>query len=160
MHRIVKRAVLTVAPRRTIDNHMVDFSEVRLDRAFGALADPTRRAILDRLAQDSELAVTQIAGRFDVSLPAVIKHLDVLARAGLIERAKTGRTVHCRLRTEPMETAMQWLARYERFWTERLDALAKFLEEDQCSASPASPSSVASKPRRPKSSRRGRTRKK
>jgi DNA-binding transcriptional ArsR family regulator len=75
---------------------MVDFSDVRLDRAFAALADPTRRAILDRLAQASELAVTEIAGRFDVSLPAVMKHLDVLARAGLIERAKTGRTVNCR----------------------------------------------------------------
>jgi len=139
---------------------MVDYSDVGLDRAFAALADPTRRAILDRLAQDDDLAVTQIAGRFEVSLPAVIKHLDVLARAGLIERAKTGRTVHCRLRAEPMESAMQWLARYERFWTERLDALAKFVEEDQCSPSPASPSSAALKPRRPKSSRRGRTRKK
>ena len=138
---------------------MVDFSDVQLDRAFSALADPTRRAILDRLAHNSELAVTQIAGRFDVSLPAVIKHLDVLARAGLIERAKTGRTVQCRLRAEPMETAMQWLARYERFWTERLDALAKFVEEDQCSPSPASPSSPAAKPRRTKSSRRGRTQK-
>jgi len=139
---------------------MVDFSDAQLDRAFAALADPTRRAILDRLAHDSELAVTQIAGRFDVSLPAVIKHLDVLARAGLVERAKTGRTVHCRLRAEPMENAMQWLARYERFWTERLDALAKFVEEDQCSPNPVSPSSAASKPRRPRSSRRGRTRKK
>ena len=104
---------------------MVYFSDVQLDRAFAALADPTRRAILDRLAQASELAVTEIAGRFDVSLPAVMKHLDVLARAGLIERAKTGRTVLCRLRAEPMETAMQWLARYERFWTEQLDALAR-----------------------------------
>jgi len=139
---------------------MVYFSDVQLDRAFAALADPTRRAILDRLARDSELAVTQIAGGFDVSLPAVIKHLEVLARAGLIERAKTGRTVHCRLWAEPMETAMHWLARYERFWTERLDALAKFVEEDQCSPSPASRSSAASKPRRPKSSQRRWTRKK
>src|SRR5262245_53911475 len=139
---------------------MVDFSDVELDRAFAALADPTRRAILDRLAQDDDLAVTQIAGRFEVSLPAVIKHLDVLARAGLIERAKTGRTVHCRLRAEPMESAMQWLARYERFWTARWDALAKSAGADQCSPSQASPSSAASKPRRPKSSRRGRTRKK
>jgi len=160
VHAIVKCAVLTAASRRTIHNHMVDFSDVQLDRAFAALADPTRRAILDRLAHNSELAVTQIAGRFDVSLPAVIKHLDVLARAGLIERAKTGRTVQCRLRAEPMETAMQWLARYERFWTERLNALAKFVEEDQCSPSPASLSSAASKPRRLKSSRRGWTPKK
>jgi DNA-binding transcriptional ArsR family regulator len=139
---------------------MVDFSAAPLDRAFAALADPTRRAIIDRLARESELAVTEIAGPFAVSLPAVMKHLDVLARAGLIERAKTGRTVRCRLRAEPMETAMHWLARYERFWTERLDALAKFVEDEECSPSPASRSSAASRPRRRKSSAPGRTRKK
>ena len=89
-----------------------------------------------------------------------MKHLDVLARAGLIERDKTGRTVRCRLKAAPMETAMQWLARYERFWTEQLDAPGRFVEEDTCSPSQASPSSAASKPRRRKSSARGRTRKK
>jgi len=73
VHAIVNCAVLTPASRRTTLNHMVYFSDVLLDRAFAALADPTRRAILDRLAHDSELAVTQIAGRFDVSLPGVIK---------------------------------------------------------------------------------------
>src|SRR5262245_46535256 len=98
----------------------------------------TRRGARSSIT-NSELAVTQIAGRFDVLLPAVIKHLDVLARADLIERSKTGRSVHCRLRA---------------------DALAKFVEEDQRSPSLASPSSAASKPRRPKSSRRGRTWKK
>ena len=139
---------------------MVDYSQTQLDLAFAALADPTRRAILDRLAREEELAVTEIAGPFAVSLPAVMKHLDVLARAGLVEREKTGRTVHCRLRAAPMETAMQWLARYERFWTDRLDALAKFVERESCSPSQASPSSAASKPRRRKSSARGRTRKK
>ena len=141
-------------------NHMVDYSNARLDLAFAALADPTRRAIVDRLARQSQLAVSEIAAPFAVSLPAVMKHLDVLARAGLVEREKTGRTVHCRLRAAPMETAMQWLARYERFWSEKLDALAKFVEEDACSPSPASPSSAASKPRRRKSSAPGRTRKK
>ena len=140
---------------------MVDYEPVPLDLAFAALADPTRRAILDRLAREDGLAVTAIAAPFAVSLPAVMKHLDVLARAGLVEREKTGRTVHCRLRAAPMETAMQWLARYERFWSERLDALAKFVEtEAACSPSQASPSSAASKPRRRKSSARGRTRKK
>jgi DNA-binding transcriptional ArsR family regulator len=139
---------------------MVDYSAAQLDRAFAALADPTRRAIIERLARADDLAVSDIAGPFAVSLPAVMKHLDVLARAGLIERQKTGRTVHCRLRAEPMETAMQWLARYERFWTERLEALAKFVEKDACSPNPASPSSGASKPRRRKSSARGRTRRK
>jgi DNA-binding transcriptional ArsR family regulator len=139
---------------------MVDYSTAQLDLAFAALADPTRRAIVDRLARQSELAVTEIAAPFAVSLPAVMKHLDVLARAGLVEREKTGRTVHCRLRATPMERAMQWLARYERFWGEKLDALAKFVEEDACSPSPASPSNAASKPRRRKSSAPGRTRKK
>jgi DNA-binding transcriptional ArsR family regulator len=138
---------------------MVDYQEAQLDRAFAALADPTRRAIVDRLARDSELAVTEIAEPFSVSLPAVMKHLDVLARAGLVDRVKTGRTVHCRLKAEPMESAMHWLLRYERFWAEKLDALAKFVETDTCSPSQASPSSAASKPRRRRSSPRGRTRK-
>jgi DNA-binding transcriptional ArsR family regulator len=139
---------------------MVYYRDQQLDLAFAALADPTRRAILDRLARENGLAVSEIARPFAVSLPAVMKHLDVLARARLIEREKSGRTVHCRLKAAPMQTAMQWLARYERFWTERLDALAKFVEEDQCSPNPASPSSAASRPRRKRSSRRGRTRKK
>jgi DNA-binding transcriptional ArsR family regulator len=141
---------------------MVDYRHVQLDQAFAALADPTRRAILDRLAREEVLAVSEIAAPFSVSLPAVMKHLDVLARAGLIERTKTGRTVRCTFRPEPMETAMQWLARYERFWTEKLNALAKFVEEDTCPSpkSQASPSSASSAPRPRRSSRRGRTPKK
>jgi DNA-binding transcriptional ArsR family regulator len=145
----------------TILNHMVEFSGAQLDLAFAALADPTRRAIVDRLAEVPELAVTEIAAPFPVSLPAVMKHLDVLARASLIERHKIGRTVRCRLLPGPMEAAMHWLARYERFWTEQLDRLAAFVEEEEpCSPSQASPSSAASKPRRRKSSRPGRTRRK
>ena len=141
---------------------MVDYSNARLDLAFAALADPTRRAIVDRLARQPELAVTEIAGPFAVSLPAVMKHLDVLARAGLVEREKTGRTVRCRLRAAPMESAMQWLTRYERFWTEKLDALAKFVEEESCpNPKPqALPSSAGSKRRRKRSSAPGRIRKK
>ena len=139
---------------------MVYYTNTQLDLAFAALADPTRRAIVDRLAGEPELAVTEIAAPFAVSLPAVMKHLDVLARANLIERKKSGRTVRCRLKAAPMETAMQWLARYERFWTEQLDRLAAFVEEEQCSPSQASPSNAASKPRPRKSSPRGRTRKK
>jgi DNA-binding transcriptional ArsR family regulator len=140
---------------------MVYYNDDQLDLAFAALADPTRRAILERLGREDALAVSEIAKPFAVSLPAVMKHLDVLARARLIEREKSGRTVRCRLRAAPMETAMQWLARYERFWTERLDALAKFVEEDPCpSPKPrASPSSASSRPRRKKSSRPGRSRK-
>jgi DNA-binding transcriptional ArsR family regulator len=139
---------------------MVEFHSAELDLAFAALADPTRRAIVDRLADEPELSVTEIAAPFQVSLPAVMKHLDVLARASLIERQKTGRTVRCRLQPAPMEAAMHWLSRYERFWTEQLDRLAAFVEEDSCLPSQASPSNAASKPRRRKSSARGRTRKK
>jgi DNA-binding transcriptional ArsR family regulator len=138
---------------------MVDFRGAQLDLAFAALADPTRRAIVDRLAGEPELTVTELAAPFAMSLPAIMKHLDVLARANLIERSKSGRSVHCRLNAAPMESAMHWLARYERFWTERLDRLAAFIEEEQCSPSQASPSSAASKRRRTKSSRRGQTRK-
>jgi DNA-binding transcriptional ArsR family regulator len=140
---------------------MVDFSSAQLDLAFAALADPTRRAIVDRLSEQPELSVTELAAPFSVSLPAVMKHLDVLARANLIERTKTGRTVRCRLQPGPMEAAMYWLSRYERFWTEELDRFAAFVEEEEpCSPSQASPSSAASKPRRARSTRRGQTRKK
>jgi DNA-binding transcriptional ArsR family regulator len=142
---------------------MVEFSNAQLDLAFAALADPTRRALVDRLAGEPELSVTELAAPFPLSLPAVMKHLDVLARASLIERRKTGRTVRCRLAPRPMEAAMHWLARYERFWSEGLDRLAAFVEEETpCSPnrppSQASPSSAASRPRRARSLRRGRTR--
>jgi DNA-binding transcriptional ArsR family regulator len=143
----------------TILNHMVYIQNEQLDRAFSALADPTRRAILDQLARQDGQSVTELAQPFPVSLPAVMKHLDVLARANLIERAKSGRTVRCRLKAAPMESAMQWLARYEHFWNTQLDRLAAFLEEEQCSPNQASPSNAASKRRRRKSSARGRTRK-
>jgi DNA-binding transcriptional ArsR family regulator len=141
---------------------MVDYNGAQLDLAFAALADPTRRAIIERLAHAADgLSVSEIAKPFAVSLPGVMKHLDVLGRAQLIERTKTGRTVRCRLQAAPMETAMQWLARYERFWTGRLDALAKFVEEEPCSSprAQASPSSARSKRRRKKSSQHGRSRK-
>jgi DNA-binding transcriptional ArsR family regulator len=138
---------------------MVYFQGTKLDLAFAALADPTRRAIVDRLAGVPELTVSQLAAPFAMSLPAIMKHLDVLARANLIERSKCGRSVHCRLNAAPMEGVMHWLARYERFWTEQLDRLAAFIEEEPCSPSQASPSNAGSRRRRPKSSKRGRTRK-
>jgi DNA-binding transcriptional ArsR family regulator len=139
---------------------MVEFQTSQLDLAFAALADPTRRAIVDRLAEEPDLSVTELAAPFPVSLPAVMKHIDVLARADLVERRKTGRTVRCRLRPGPMEAAMLWLARYERFWSSQLDRLTAFLDEEEpCSPSQVSPSSAASKRRRARSSRPGRTRK-
>jgi len=142
---------------------MVYFSPATLDRTFAALADPTRRALLARLSETDAVSVSELAKPFAMSLPAVMKHLDVLSDAGLVTRNKTGRTVACRLRAEPMEQANEWLNRYQRFWTERLDQLAAFLEEDACpppSSNQASPSSAASMPRRRKSSAPGPTRKK
>src|SRR5712691_2324753 len=132
-----------------------------LDRTFAALADPTRRALLARLEEQESVTISELARPFPMSLPAVMKHLDVLSDAGLIARAKTGRTVACRLRAEPMEEARRWLDRYQRFWSEQLDRPALFLEDESCQSpsSPASPSSAASRRRRPKSSAPGRTRK-
>ena len=144
-------------------NHMVYYSPAPLDRTFAALADPTRRALLARLSETDSLSVSELAEPFAMSLPAVMKHLDVLSDAGLVTRNKNGRTVSCRLRAEPMHEANEWLNRYQRFWTERLDQLAAFLEEETCPpppSSPASPSSAGSTPRRQKSSAPGPTRKK
>jgi len=108
---------------------MVHFSDAHLDRAFAALADPMRRAIIERLAKVSELAVSEIAAPFALSLPGVIKHLDVLARARLIERSKIGRSVRCRLTGEGMQDALAWLTRYQRFRTASLAALARVVED-------------------------------
>jgi DNA-binding transcriptional ArsR family regulator len=134
-----------------------------LDRTFAALADPTRRALVARLSERDNLSVSELAQPFAMSLPAVMKHLGVLAEAGLLTRAKSGRTVSCRLRAEPMRDANDWLNRYQKFWTERLDRLAAFLEEDQWPPprpSRASRSSGASTRRPRKSLPPGPTRKK
>lgn len=98
-----------------------------LDRLFAALSDPTRRAIIERLAAE-ELTISELARPLPISLPGVMKHLDVLEAAGLVARRKQGRTVTCRLTAEPMEDAMAWIAQYRRFWSESLDRLAAALE--------------------------------
>lgn len=122
---------------------MVKYQEAELNDIFAALADPTRRALLARLEQDEDaLSVSELAEPFDVSLPAVMKHLNVLSGAGLIARQKTGRTVRVRLQPEKMAHAMEWLKRYERFWTDRLDRLAAFVEnaaKNETSTHPAAP---------------------
>jgi DNA-binding transcriptional ArsR family regulator len=143
---------------------MVYYSKPNLDRTFAALADPTRRALLARLSEEDRLSVSELAKPFSMSLPAVMKHLDVLSDAGMVGREKSGRIVSCRLRAEPMRDANDWLNRYQKFWTDRLDQLAAFLEEETwpppLQSNPASPSSDASTRRQKKSSRRGPTRKK
>ena len=96
-------------------NLMVKYQDAALDRTFAALSDPTRRALLARLVEKESLSVSELAQPFAMSLPAIIKHLDVLSDAGLIAREKTGRTVACRLTAQPMEQAMDWLNRYARF---------------------------------------------
>jgi DNA-binding transcriptional ArsR family regulator len=138
---------------------MVKYQAPTLDRTFAALSDPTRRALLAQLNEREGVSVSELARPFAVSLPAVMKHLDVLSDAGLISRTKTGRTVTCQLNAAPMEEAMLWLYRYERFWNEQLDRLAAFIEEEPCSPSQASRSSATSKRRPRKSMRHGRKRK-
>jgi DNA-binding transcriptional ArsR family regulator len=106
----------------------------RLDRTFAALVDPTRRAILARLEREGGTSVSELAEPFAIKLPAVMKHLDVLGDAGLITRSKTGRTVTVRLCPEPMKAAMDWLRRYERFWSGSLDRLAVYAESNEAEA--------------------------
>jgi DNA-binding transcriptional ArsR family regulator len=108
-------------------NRMVNYSTAALDSTFGALADPTRRAILGRLAR-GEAIVTELAEPFRVSLPAVSKHVRVLETAGLLEREVDGRVHRCRLAARPMKNAAAWLQQYRAFWEVQFDALAKYLE--------------------------------
>ncbi|MCP3474340.1 metalloregulator ArsR/SmtB family transcription factor [Bradyrhizobium sp. CCGUVB1N3] len=109
---------------------MFKYQVETLDRTFAALSDPTRRALLARLVEEDGLSVSELAAPFSISLPAIMKHLEVLSDAGLIVREKTGRTVACRLTAQPMEQAMNWLNRYARFWSDNFDRLAAFVEED------------------------------
>ena len=102
-----------------------------LDRAFGALADPTRRALLTMLGQGDAVSVSDLARPFEISLPAVMKHIAVLEAAGLVERQKTGRTVHCRLRPDQMQAAIDWLEHTRAFWESRLDSLAEYVEAQE-----------------------------
>ncbi|MFI6924219.1 ArsR/SmtB family transcription factor [Nonomuraea spiralis] len=94
----------------------------QLSLTFAALADPTRRAILARLA-DGEATVNELAGPFDMSLQAVSKHLKVLERAGLISRGRDAQWRPCRLETAPLEGVSEWIDRYRERWTGRFDRL-------------------------------------
>jgi DNA-binding transcriptional ArsR family regulator len=142
---------------------MVKYNDNRLDLIFSALSDRTRRGMLARLSAKPDLSVSELAQPLDMSLPAVMKHLDVLSDAGLVKRNKAGRVVSCALDAGPMQQANAWLERYERFWTTGFDRLAALLEDEkwqpQQPSNQASPSSGGSRPRRKKSMRRGRGRK-
>ncbi|HEX2422463.1 MAG TPA: metalloregulator ArsR/SmtB family transcription factor [Actinomycetota bacterium] len=103
-----------------------------LDRTFAALADPTRRAILARLAS-GQASVTELAAPFAMSLPAVSKHLKVLERAGLVARGRRAQWRPAQLQAEPLHEVADWLADYRRFWEERLDRFDEYLRELQAS---------------------------
>ena len=99
-----------------------------LSTTFAALADPTRRAILARLSS-GETSVTELAKPFEMSLPAISKHLKVLERAGLIARGREAQWRPCRLRAGPLKHAADWLEHYRRFWEQSFDRLDDFLEK-------------------------------
>jgi DNA-binding transcriptional ArsR family regulator len=101
-----------------------------LSGTFAALADPTRRAILARLIS-GEASVTQLAEPFEMSMPAVSKHLKVLERAGLIARGREAQWRPCRLDAGPLKDVSDWVAHYKRFWTESLDRLDDYLRAAQ-----------------------------
>ncbi|HEY8251667.1 MAG TPA: metalloregulator ArsR/SmtB family transcription factor [Burkholderiales bacterium] len=145
---------------------MVKYQDPALDAVFAALADPTRRGILESLSE-GELAVSELAAPHDMSLPGFMKHLRVLEDAGLIARNKEGRVVSCELSAAPMKAAAAWMSRYEKFWTEKLDSLARYLYQQEelqtwnrdWPRSPRLPSAAATRSRRRKSGARGPTRK-
>lgn len=104
-------------------------AEARLDAVFAALADPTRRRIVAKLAR-GPATVGEIAEPFSISLPAVSKHLDVLARAGLVHREREGRFQRCRLDARALAPAADIIARYRAFWDDSLERLARYVEDD------------------------------
>lgn len=101
-----------------------------LSTTFAALADPTRRAILARLAQ-GETSVTELAAPFDISMPAVTKHLKVLERAGLITRGREAQWRPCQLKASPLKDVADWVEHYRTFWEQSLDRLDDYLQELQ-----------------------------
>jgi DNA-binding transcriptional ArsR family regulator len=113
---------------------MVEHERDELSRLFRALGDPTRREMLRQLA-GGERTISELAAPFRMSLAAASKHVKVLERAGLVRRRVRGRTHRCRLDAKGLAEAHEWLRRYERFWTERLDALETLLHEEDGAAS-------------------------
>ena len=108
---------------------MVELETPRLNSVFHALGDATRRRMLRELS-DGERTVSQLAEPFSITLAAASKHIKVLEIAGLVRREVRGRTHMCRLDPGPLATAHEWLSVYERFWTDRLDALERLLREE------------------------------
>ncbi|CCF20137.1 Transcriptional regulator, ArsR family [Pseudorhizobium banfieldiae] len=135
---------MTVTLATRIFNHMVELLDTRIDSVFHALSDATRRSMLRELSSGAR-SVGQLAEPHDMSLAAASKHIKVLEGAGLIRREINGRTHICRLEPGPLATAHEWLAFYERFWSDRLDILEGLLRTQDANASkaPAPPTSAA-----------------
>jgi len=132
---------------------MVDKHSKRLDAVFHALSDPTRRAMLRRLAEHQH-SVGELAAPFAMSLAAASKHIKVLEQAGLVQRDVLGRTHRCRLDARPLHGGMEWMRHYEQFWNARLDALAAVLgAEDRANPRPARATSAKAKPSRSRRTR-------
>lgn len=132
-------AALQVVPRDTgAGGGIAD--DARLDRLFGALSDPIRRRILERLDGRS-LLVSELASTFDISLQGVSRHIQVLVRAGLVQQERSGRISRCSLDVGPLFDAAVWLNRYTRYWQQQFDLLAATLEEiDERRAADSPPS--------------------
>ncbi len=109
---------------------MVNSRAQQLDETFFALSDPTRRAIIARLA-DGDTSVAELSEPFQISAPAISKHLRVLERAGLLAQQREGRGRRCRLLAEPLKEAAEWVETYRQFWEGQLDRLAEYLEQNR-----------------------------
>jgi DNA-binding transcriptional ArsR family regulator len=110
----------------------------RLDAVFGALSDPTRRAMLQALARQPR-TIGELAAPFDISLAGASKHIQVLERAGLIQRDVQGRVHTCRIDARPLHAGAEWIRHYERFWNQKLDALQTLLEAEDAARPAAKP---------------------
>ncbi|MCI0446920.1 metalloregulator ArsR/SmtB family transcription factor [bacterium] len=145
---------------------MVKYSESALDTTFSALADPIRREILGRLTQGAA-SVSELARPFSISMPAVMKHLSYLEKAGLVAGEKKGRVHKFQLVAAPMQDAAEWIAGYKRFWEKQFESLAKYLDSQSKEESSSwkqrqdkrqrSRSSATSTRQEKKSTKRGRT---
>lgn len=135
---------------------MVEYPSEQLDSVFRALADPTRRALLQSL-EERDQSVSELAAPFDMSLEAVSKHLKVLERAGLVRRTVEGRTHICRLDARAMHGGLEWIRHYEQYWNRKLDDLENLLNSEDRAAGesrkPKKPESPNPRPRKRRSKR-------
>ncbi|MFT5524450.1 MAG: DNA-binding transcriptional ArsR family regulator [Pirellulaceae bacterium] len=128
---------LTGGAVAAILNHMVNSRTQQLDETFFALSDPSRRMMLARLA-GGDMTVAELSEPFEVSAPAISKHLKVLERAGLLSREREGRVRRCHLMAEPLKDALEWMQKYRIFWEAQLDQLADYLEKPTAIETPRS----------------------